>query len=64
LTAKTSRPTWTPGQQEHLNKIKNLLRYAVKKLWKIEKESISLKGLILAVEKKLEAPAPPKESQL
>jgi hypothetical protein len=52
-----------PEQQENLDKIKGLLRYAVKKMWKIERESIAVKGRILAIEKKLKAPTTPKENQ-
>jgi hypothetical protein len=50
-------------QQENLDKIKNLLRYAVKKIWKIERESIAVKGRILAIEKKLKDPTVPGENQ-
>lgn len=63
MTVKNPRPTWTPGQREHLNKIENALRYAVKKALYSKLELVAVKGRILAIEKKLEAPATPKENQ-
>lgn len=63
MTAKNPRPGLALEQQENLDKIKSLLRYAVKKIWKIERESIVVKGRILAIEKKLKAPTVPGENQ-